>query len=132
MIGAGGVAQLQVLFGALEILFKRHAASGSGFTVTGYIVKPALYKNLGSGDYHPLGILESATRSPWWEDAWDQNMWRRAGDHWPGSVSLFASVMREQQESPFLSGVMAKWRAKQVRREDDVPCHDQSPFYGGD
>lgn len=127
-IGAGGEADLRVLFGALEILFKRSTRSGAALDVMAYILKAKRFSSLASGQEHPLSVLSAESRSPWWEDAWDPTMWRRSGDHWPEAVGLFSSIREGQQDSPYLRGVMEKWR-KRVSSDSDCAQRDQVAFY---
>lgn len=139
VIGNGGMAMLTTLWGALEILYKRHvhnnlwsfaprASRHTGFMLTGYIVPEKVFERLSSGDGHPLAVLKSQPTSTWVEDAWDYSMWNRCDEYWPGAKSLFRTVHSEKEKNRYLNQVMADWSSRRSRGGLDV-IQAQLPFH---
>lgn len=92
-IGAGGESALAHLWVTLELLYKRYTRGGGITHVDSYLLKPAEFKELYTGNTHPLTILCKEPKALWWEDIWDQNMYQK-NEYWPGWRLLCESINR--------------------------------------
>ena len=100
--GGTGQGDLASFVVTLCLLYK--ADLKAGCTVSSYVIGWENYMNLINGKVHPLQLFTPQSKSLWWEDLWDESLFKKhARDvYWPGWQSLceYSSLLIE--ESPYL------------------------------
>lgn len=92
-IGAGGEADLCMLFQVLEQLYKRYTRKLPSSdeeridcVIKSYLVEPKVLTSRETFEQvHPLALVKEAKEAPWWEDVWDNS---QNHEHWPGMLDL--------------------------------------------
>jgi plasmid stability protein len=92
-IGNGGESMLAHLWVTLALLYKRYTRGRHRFMVFSYIAQPGAFQQLKSGQVNALTVLHDCTKTPWWEDAWDTQMYLKAS-YWKGWKELCERVNR--------------------------------------
>lgn len=91
VIGAGGESSLAVLSVILRLLYKYYVRKGKpDLIIQSHIFNENAFNQLAVGRVHPVTLLDSSGKVPWWEDFWDASMFRdeRKGQYWVGWRSV--------------------------------------------
>lgn len=99
VIGAGGESSLAHLSVILELLYKHYTKSETKTTVKSYLLSEEKYRALLEGQIHPLSLLRNSMDTPWWEDFWDVNQFRKQ-EYWPGWKTVCERIYRIVESSP--------------------------------
>ena len=122
VIGNGGETALSCFAVALELLFKYYAKAGGDVVIKSYLLPPADFSKLCSGQAHPLALIRGAAKeAPWWEDFWDVAQFQKQ-NYWSGWKAICGRIANVIELTPQL-----KKERDQIRSGDHLFLNSNLP-----
>ena len=100
----GGTGQSTLASFVVTLCLLYNTNLKAGCTVSSYVVGWEKYLSLINGQVHPLRLFTPQSKSLWWEDVWDESLFRKheRDVYWPGWKSLCEYISFLIEQSPYL------------------------------